>query len=176
MNDTVENGWNSIPESKSQNTNKEKSIVSEIMKKQYLISLLVIFGFTSCIHETRVMEETYPDGSPKRECVYKGKDASRELIRETTWYPHNKIQMKGEYKDKKRDGKWIYYYENGNIWSEGFFKNGKSDGKRILYSKNGKIFIEGYYQDDRPVGVWKYYDEQGNLLRIDDLNKESKKH
>ena len=145
------------------------------MKKLCLISLLVIFALISCTHETKVMEEIYPDGSPKRECVYKGKDASRELIRETTWYPNKKIQMSGEYKAKKRDGKWIYYYENGNVWSEGFFKDGKSDGKRTMYHENGSIYIEGFYQEDRQVGIWKYYDEKGTLLRTDDLDKESKK-
>jgi len=145
------------------------------MKKNCLISLLLIFAFCSCIRETRVMEETYPDGSPKRECVYKGKDASRELIRETTWYPQNKIQMKGEYKDKKRDGKWIYYYENGNIWSEGFFKNGKSDGKRITHYENGTVFYEGYYEEDRRVGIWKFFDEKGKLLKSVDYSKELEK-
>jgi len=145
------------------------------MIKYCLISLLVIFALTSCTHETKVMEETYPDGSPKKECVYKGKDASRELIRQTTWYPGNKIQMVGEFKERKRDGKWIYYYQNGQVWSEGFFKNGKSDGKRILYHENGKLYIEGNYRDDRQVGIWKYYDEKGKLLRTDDLDKGSKK-
>ena len=139
--------------------------------KKYLISLLVVFAFTGCSKETKVMEETYPNGSPKRESVYKVKDASRELIRETTWYPNKKLQMVGEFKEKRRDGKWIYYYENGNIWSEGFFKNGKSDGPRILYYENGKIYIEGHYKDDRQVGIWKYYNDKGILLRTDDLDK-----
>jgi len=144
------------------------------MKKQYLISLLVIFAFTSCTHETKVIEETYPDGSPKRECVYKGKDGSRELLRETTWYPHKKIQMTGEYKSRQRDGRWVYYYENGNIWSEGFFKNGKSDGKRITHYENGKVFYEGFYDEDRRVGVWTFYDEKGKFLKSVDYNKEKK--
>ncbi len=145
------------------------------MKKHCLISLLVIFSIISCTRETRVMEETYPNGTPKRECVYKGKDASRELIRETTWYPNKKIQMTGEYKEKKRNGKWIYYYSNGNVWSEGFFKNGKSDGKRIMYNENGSLFIEGYYKDDRRTGIWKFYDNKGTLLKTVDYTKEFEK-
>jgi antitoxin component YwqK of YwqJK toxin-antitoxin module len=145
------------------------------MKKCCFISLLVIFAFTSCTHETRIIEETYPDGSPKRECVYKGKYASRELIRETTWYLNKKIQMMGEFKEKKRDGKWIYYYENGNVWSEGFFKDGKSDGKRTTHYEDGKIFYEGYYKADRRVGVWKFYNEKGTQVKSVDYSKESEK-
>ena len=145
------------------------------IKEICLIALLAVFSVTSCTHETRVMEETYPNGSPKRECIYKGNDASRELIRETTWYPDKKIQMTGEYKEKKRDGRWIYYYANGNVWSEGFFKNGKSDGKRMMYNENGSIFIEGYYKEDRRVGVWKFYNEKGVLIKAVDYSKESTK-
>lgn len=141
------------------------------MKTQILVSLLVILTFTGCTHETKVMKETYPDGSPKRECVYKGNDATGEMIRETTWYPHKKLQMMGEYKAGKRDGKWMYYYENGNIWSEGFFKNGKSEGKRTTHYETGKIFYEGYYEQDRRVGVWKFYDEKGKFLKAVDYTK-----
>jgi len=145
------------------------------MKKHFLITLLVIFALTACVHETKVMEEIYPDGSPKRECVYKGKEGSRELVRETTWYPHKKVQMMGEYKENKRDGKWIYYYENGNVWSEGFFKNGKSDGKRVTHYENGHIFYIGFYQEDRRVGTWKFFDEKGKFLKSVDYDKEKEK-
>jgi antitoxin component YwqK of YwqJK toxin-antitoxin module len=145
------------------------------MKKYCFISLPIIFALISCTHETKVMEETYPNGSPKRECVYNGKATSRDLVRETTWYPNKKIQMSGEYKEKKRNGKWIYYYENGNVWSEGFFKDGKSDGKRTLYHENGKLYIEGHYKNDRQVGIWKYYDDKGNLVKSVDYDKELNK-
>ncbi len=145
------------------------------MKKQCVISLLMVLSFISCTHETKVMVEIYPNGSPKRECVYKGKDATGELIRETTWYPNKKIQMSGEFKDKKRNGRWIYYYSNGNVWSEGFFINGKSEGRRIMYSENGKVFIDGFYKDDRRTGVWKFYDEKGSLVKTVDFTKEFEK-
>jgi len=146
-----------------------------IMNKYVLITLLAAAVFSSCTHETKIVEETYTDGSPKRECVYKGKDSKSELLRETTWYPKKKVQMVGEFKANKRDGKWVYYYENGNIWSEGFFKNGKSDGKRITHYENGKIFYEGYYKEDQRVGTWKFYDEKGKLLKTVDYSKEAEK-
>ncbi|MCX6245586.1 MAG: hypothetical protein NTU98_12900 [Bacteroidetes bacterium] len=133
--------------------------------------LLLILSFISCSHETKIMVETYPDGSPKRECVYKGKDETREMIKETTWYPGRKLQMVGEYKANKRDGHWIYYYQNGNIWSEGYFREGKSDGKRITHYENGNVFYEGTYDKDRRVGVWKFYDESGKLVKTLDYTK-----
>ena len=141
------------------------------MKKVFFIFLLVIFSFTSCAPKNKVVEESYPDGSPKRECVYKSQDGTRQMVKDTTWYPKKKIQMEGEYKHNKRDGRWIYYYENGKVWSEGFFREGKSDGKRVTYFENGKIFYEGYYDLDRRVGVWKFYDEKGGMVKTVDYSK-----
>lgn len=141
------------------------------MNKNGLVILLAVFILSACTRETKIIEETYADGSPKRECVYKGKNSRREMIRETTWYPKKKLQMTGEFKDNKRDGKWMYYYENGNIWSEGFFKDGKSDGKRITHYENGKIFYEGYYKEDQRVGTWKFYDEKGKLVKTINYSK-----
>ena len=145
------------------------------MKLFYSQLLVLTVSFISCTHETKIMVETYPDGSPKRECTYRGKEESREMIRETTWYPKRKLQMTGEYKANQRDGKWIYYYENGNIWSEGFFKEGKSDGKRITHYENGKIFYEGFYKADRRVGIWKFYDENGTLRKTVNYDKVKEK-
>jgi antitoxin component YwqK of YwqJK toxin-antitoxin module len=145
-------------------------------KTLYLFLLVLTVSFISCTHETKVMVEKYPDGSPKRECVYRGKDDSRELVRETTWYPNKKVQMTGEYKAGLRDGKWVYFYENGNVWSEGYFKEGKSDGKRITHYENGLIFYEGMYKLDRRVGVWKFYDEKGVLMKTVDYTKVKEKN
>jgi antitoxin component YwqK of YwqJK toxin-antitoxin module len=141
------------------------------MNQIFLISAVAVISLTSCKHTNKVVEEKYPNGSPKRECVYKEKEGVREIVHETTFYPDKKVQMDGEYKDKKRDGKWIYYYNNGNVWSEGFFKNGKSDGKRVTHYENGKVFYEGYYDQDRRVGVWKFYDEKGVLVKTVDYSK-----
>lgn len=135
------------------------------MKRKSFFCVLLIFTITACRFEHKVIEETNPDGSPKRICIYKGKGENRELIRETTYYPNKQPQMEGTYKDNKRDGKWIYWYENGKIWSEGIFVRGKSEGKRITYFENGKERYEGFYKEDIRVGKWRFFDEKGRLLK-----------
>jgi antitoxin component YwqK of YwqJK toxin-antitoxin module len=127
-----------------------------------LLSLMI---FIACSRDKRVVEESYPDGSPKRICVYKGSGEDKQLIRETTYYLNNKLQMDGTYKNNQRDGQWIYWYENGSKWSEGFFREGKNDGKRITYFENGKIRYEAYYREGVRVGKWKFFNEKGNLLQ-----------
>jgi antitoxin component YwqK of YwqJK toxin-antitoxin module len=129
---------------------------------------------TACRFEQKVIEETWPDGSPKRVCIYKGKGDNREMIRETTYYDNHQMQMDGEYKDKKRNGKWTSWYMNGKIWSEGFFKNGKSEGKRTTYFENGKVRYDGMYKNDQRIGKWRFYDEKGKLLAEQDLTEPKK--
>ena len=137
------------------------------MKRQYLLSILIILITISCNRERNVTEKsTYPDGSPKAEIEYKVINDRKEIQKETKYYPGNKKQVSGTYKDGKREGYWVYYYKNGNIWSEGYFKNGKNEGKRTTYFENGKIRYEAFYKQDVRVGQWKFYNDKGILLQV----------
>ncbi|MEI7980511.1 MAG: toxin-antitoxin system YwqK family antitoxin [Bacteroidota bacterium] len=140
------------------------------MKKSIVFITILFFCLTSCRFEHKIVQETYPDGSPKRICWYQGKGENREMIRETTFYPNKQKQMEGAYKDNERDGKWSYWYENGKLWSEGNFILGKADGKRTAFFENGKVRYEGFYKEDMRVGKWRFYDENGKLLQEADYS------
>ncbi|HNY03134.1 MAG TPA: hypothetical protein PKG48_11130 [Bacteroidales bacterium] len=135
------------------------------MNGKITIAVILLFALVSCRSEHKVIEETWPDGTPKRVCIYHGRGKDKELIRETTYYANKQIQMDGTYKDDKREGQWTYWYENGNKWSEGVFVKGKSEGRRVTYFENGKVRYEGYYKDDNRVGKWRFFDETGRLLQ-----------
>ncbi|MCK9423582.1 MAG: hypothetical protein M0Q38_13400 [Bacteroidales bacterium] len=135
------------------------------MKPNTIFLTLILFGLISCSFEQKKVEETYPDGSPKRVCWYKGKGGNREMTKETTFYPNKQKQMEGTYKDNDRDGLWTYWYENGKLWSQGNFINGKAEGKRTAFFDNGKVRYEGFYKEDVRVGKWRFYDENGRLLK-----------
>jgi antitoxin component YwqK of YwqJK toxin-antitoxin module len=135
------------------------------MNKVPGVLLLSLFIFISCSREKRVVEESYPDGSPKRVCIYKGRGENRQMIRETAYYSNGKLRMDGTYKNNKRDGKWTYWFENGLIWSEGFFAEGKNDSIRLINFPNGKKRYEFHYNKGVRTGKWKFYDETGRLLK-----------
>jgi antitoxin component YwqK of YwqJK toxin-antitoxin module len=135
------------------------------MKRLPLVLFLSLFIIVSCSREKRVVEESYPDGSPKKVCLYTGSGEDKQLLRETTYYPSGKLQMDGTYKNNKRDGQWIYWYENGSKWSEGSFREGKNEGKRLTYFENGKVRYEAYYSEGIRVGIWKFFDDKGKLLQ-----------
>lgn len=140
------------------------------MKVLTSFCLLSLMTFIACSREKSIVEESYPDGSPKRICVYKGSGEDKQLIRETTYYPNKKLQMDGTYKNNQRDGQWIYWYENGSKWSEGFFREGKNDGKRITYFENGRIRYEAYYKEGIRVGKWRFFNEKGQSLQETDYS------
>jgi antitoxin component YwqK of YwqJK toxin-antitoxin module len=137
------------------------------MKSLRLLVVLSLVLLISCNREKNVTEKvSYPDGTPKSITEYKVTGKRKEIQKETNYYPGNKLQVTGTYKEGKRDGHWIYYYRNGKIWSEGFFKDGKNEGKRVTYFENGQVRYEAYYKDDLRVGKWRFFDEQGTLLQV----------
>ena len=141
--------------------------MKDFIKKNHFPPVIIVLFciLISCSPKQKVVEETYDDGSPKRECIYKGEGEDRMLLKETFFYPNRQVEMTGEYKDGERHGYWIYYFENGNVWSEGFYSMGQNDGKRLTYFENGKLRYEAFYKDGERVGTWKFYDEAGNLIR-----------
>ncbi|MEI6764300.1 MAG: hypothetical protein WCM76_01590 [Bacteroidota bacterium] len=140
--------------------------------KNKLIILLSLFLFSCVSTKTEeVVEQSYPDGSPKIVKVYADNGTTRVLIKETNYYANHAKYMEGGYLNDKRDGLWISWYQNGNKWSEGNFKNGLDDGKRTGWYENGKKHFDGTYKDGKKIGMWKFYDENGLLLKEVDYDK-----
>jgi antitoxin component YwqK of YwqJK toxin-antitoxin module len=86
-------------------------------------------------------------------------------------YPNGVIQMKGYYKNGKREGEWASFFPSGQVQSEGFFTQGKRDHKGVVYYDNGKIMYEGMYKDGIQVGIWKFYNNTGVLKQTVDYDK-----
>jgi hypothetical protein len=87
-------------------------------------------------------------------------------------YPNGVIQIRGYYRNGKREGDWASFFPSGKIQSEGFFTAGKRDHKGIVYYDNGEKMYEGMYKDGLQVGVWKFYDRKGKLTNEIDYDKQ----
>lgn len=131
-----------------------------------LIFALLTATVDSCSsHSKKVIEEKYPDGSPKVVKYYQEKNGIKELVKEIDYYPNKNKRLEGEYKKDHRDGKWTYYYENGKLWSEGYFVNDINDGQRTTYFENGQIRYQGTYKSGDRIGKWQFYNEAGTLVK-----------
>ncbi len=60
---------------------------------------------------------------------------------------------------------WQEYNEQGNLIYEGQYSNGIKYGYSKSY-KNGILQSEGKYISGRQRGTWKYYDELGKMMKI----------
>ena len=56
-----------------------------------------------------------------------------------TFWDNGRIAQKGTYKDGEYDGLWIEVYETGQLYSKGTYKDGREDGPSILYNKHGQV-------------------------------------
>jgi len=80
---------------------------------------------------------------------------------------NGQVKSKGEIKDGKNDGKWIWWYENGQKGLEKNYKHGKLDGKVIWWydhiGLDGQIRSEEHYKDDKKDGKWTAWSESGQI-------------
>ena len=68
----------------------------------------------------------------------------KENLKKIKEISNKRNKYEGDYKNNKREGKGIFYWNNGNRY-EGDFINDKFEGNGILYYKNGKVI----------KGIWK---------------------
>ncbi len=76
--------------------------------------------------------------------------------------PSQKVE-EGNFVDNKKEGKWIFYFNNGKPKHILFYENGAADGDAVFYYKNGNIREIGTWRNNRWVGEYKTYYRNGNL-------------
>jgi len=132
------------------------------MKKLILLSLIFVALF-ACKNNTttkNVKSDVVDTTTVSNE---KGKVVIQDE-QYTEYYPNSKkVKFHGEIDaQNRRDGKWVYYGENGQELSISFYSHGLKDGHTIVKYPNGSIRYVGDYKQDKRVGEWEFYDEKGN--------------
>lgn len=97
----------------------------------------------------------------------------------TQYYPGGKkVKFQGQQDSEGlRHGIWYFYDERGNQISMTDYKHGKKHGVSMKKFPNGSIHYTGEYENDVQVGIWKTYDNQGELvdsINYTELNKKFK--
>ena len=70
-----------------------------------------------------------------------------------------------EYKNGRKNGRWVTYFPDGKISTEGFYVNDTLQGPYKAYDINGKLLIKGQYEHALQEGLWMIYDTTGKLQR-----------
>lgn len=76
------------------------------------------------------------------------------------------------YKDEPYTGIIVEYNDQGVLVAEFSVKDGHDHRKSILYHDNGQIREEHFRSYNRPYGLYREWDEQGNLMTTIDFGPE----
>lgn len=79
----------------------------------------------------------------------------------TRKWENGKTRYKGQFKDDKPVGKFLYWYETGEPQTVLTYTGNGAYSK--TYNKNGKISARGKYVNQLKDSVWVFYDEKGRV-------------
>ena len=133
-----------------------------VQRSLFIVVLLFLFSCGNTIHEK--IEETHPDNTPKLISYYQEIYGREVLVEQKSTYPNGNIKIQGKFKNERREGEWIAYFEDGKVQSKGVYVKGKRTGIAKVYFPNGQLYYEGQYENNQRVGHWKFYNEQGELV------------
>lgn len=129
--------------------------------------LLVSLTIFACSRNEKTEEQT----TEKQEKIESLVEIKNGIY--TEYYPGRKqIKFQGEQDNMgNRHGKWTFYSERGLELSSTHYEHGKKHGASFAKYPNGTLHYMGEYENDKEVGVWKMYDEKGNLVTEKDYSK-----
>jgi len=131
-----------------------------------------------------IRKEYYDNGNIKKEGIYDiiGKENGlfkyynkKGKIEKTEIYKHGVLIARGliDEEGRKQDYWEEYYLEpEGQLKSKGKYKDGKKIEDWEYYFANKQLQQKGkYLKDEKPTGLWKWYYENGSLLREENFRK-----
>ena len=71
--------------------------------------------------------------------------------------------LRGSFKDGKREGYWVRYWDNGQLAYKGNFKDGLEEGTWVGYWNNGQLSYKGNYKNGNREGDWMDYNKDGTI-------------
>ena len=108
-------------------------------------------------------------------------------------YKNGQVKSIENFKNGKLNGEFKEFFENGSLFQIGTFKNGDMENIKVFYENgnlkfeqnlkdrkgkyrgyypNGKLEAEGEVFQRDEIGLWKYYNEEGNLLKTEYKNNQ----
>ncbi len=111
------------------------------------------------------IDSTWPDGKPQKVFYYENVKGVREKVREERFYENGNKEMVGGYHGIKKEGDWIYWFQDGRKWSQASYKNDIKEGKATVWREDGNKNYEGAYATGKPHGTWIFYDIDGSRLK-----------
>jgi MORN repeat variant len=148
------------------------------MIKKTVLSFSVLFLLTICLHgQTLNLDEyeiligdtlisksdfaknqTTLDSTRLKHLEFKPITDGQKKI----YYLNGNLYGQGEIKNRKENGFWVYWHENGQKAREGNFDEGKKIGMHTYWYPNGNLRGVGNFKNDKYNGKWTQYKGDGS--------------
>ena len=117
----------------------------------------------------RVLREngciTLPDGKKKESLEY-NQAGKRNGIR-ILWDSLGKKITEETWLNDPKTVKTKTFHPNGKVNEIFLYQGNYLQGIFQKFSENRKLAISGIYKNSKKNGLWEYYDEDGNLLKVE---------
>ncbi len=108
----------------------------------------------------------YKNGKPKRFLVISNYSTKRKEEQEKWWYENGQLLVAVDYNKFPRN--IVNYYSNGNRKMDFITDDYSFIGLYRDWFQNGNLKSHGKYSDNKKNGIWLYFDEGGELNRIEE--------
>ena len=72
-------------------------------------------------------------------------------------------KKQGSFRNGKKHGPWVSYWDNGQLHAKGTMKDRKDHGSFERYCKNGQLDSKGQYKDGNQHSPWVSYNKDGSV-------------
>ena len=83
-----------------------------------------------------------------------------------TYEGKKEILYKGNFKDNKPTGLFVFYYESGKVKAKNTYFNDGYNSYASTYYDNGKLMSTGKYVNQKKDSTWVYLDELENYIYL----------
>lgn len=124
---------------------------------KYYILISLLLLLISC---GKVEKEYFPNGKIKSEVHYRQDKKNGEAI---YYYNNGMVNIRCSYNDDQLDGLFEKSNPDGSINESTHYKNGLKEGSSVTYFENGKPAIKMNFINDLPNGKYREYFDNGQV-------------
>ena len=138
-------------------------------KTNFLLHLIFIIGCSNIVDEDSLIEKDTLKYSNNSSSPFTGEVVGK--------YASGEDRVRGNYKDGKREGRWVFLHKNGKDSEKGEYINGNKNSEWRKWYDNGILASSGKYVDGMKEGLWKFWHNNGKKEKeIKFLNNQEDTH
>lgn len=110
------------------------------------------------------VEDYYLSGQMQMSGTYLSKELKKKNGKFIYFFDNGQKEIEGEYKNGGKVGEWIWWFENGSMCEQGKYdsRGKKTDFWKRWYS-NGQLDNEGRYINGKHDDEWKWFFKNGQM-------------